>query len=31
MVGEGWAQFSNDFNVTAVTEFISESIANLNK
>ena len=31
MVGEGWAQFSNDFNVAAVSEFVSETIANLNK
>ena len=31
MVGEGWAQFSNDFNVAAVTAFISESIAKINK
>ena len=31
MVGEGWAQFSNDFNVVAVTDFISESIAKINK
>jgi hypothetical protein len=31
MVGEGWAQFSNDFNVAVVTNFISESIANFNK
>ena len=31
MVGEGWAQFSNDFNVAAVTDFISESIAKINK
>jgi hypothetical protein len=31
MVGEGWAQFSNDFNVAAVTESISEMIANFNK
>lgn len=31
MVGEGWAQFSNDFNVAAVSEFVSETIANLKK
>ena len=31
MVGEGWAQFSNDFNVAAVTDFISESSAKINK
>ena len=31
MVGDGWAQFSNDFNVAGVTDFISESIANFNK
>ena len=27
MIGEGWAQFSNDFNIAAVTDFISETIA----
>jgi hypothetical protein len=27
MIGDGWAQFSNDFNVAAVTESISEMIA----
>ena len=27
MVGDGWAQFSNDFNIAAVTDFISETIA----
>jgi hypothetical protein len=31
MIGDGWAQFSNDFNVAAVTESISELIANFNK
>ena len=31
MIGDGWAQFSNDFNVAAVSEFVSETIANLNK
>ena len=31
MIGEGWAQFSSDFPVAAVTDFISESIANFNK
>ena len=31
MIGDGWAQFSNDFNVAAVTDFISESIAKINK
>ena len=28
MVGEGWAQFSNDFNVAGVTDFVSELVAN---
>jgi hypothetical protein len=28
MIGEGWAQFSNDFNITAVTNFVSEMMAN---
>ena len=27
MVGDGWAQFSNDFNIAAVTDFVSETIA----
>ena len=27
MVGDGWAQFSNDFNVAGVFDFVSESIA----
>ena len=31
MIGDGWAQFSNDFNVAAVTDFVSETIAKLNK
>ena len=31
MVGEGWAQFSNDFNVAGVSNFLSEQFAKLNK
>ena len=31
MIGDGWAQFSNDFPVAAVTDFVSETIAKLNK
>ncbi len=31
MIGDGWAQFSSDFNVQAVSDFLSESIAKLNK
>jgi hypothetical protein len=31
MIGDGWAQFSSDFNVAAVSDFISESIAKFNK
>ena len=27
MVGEGWAQFSNDFNVAGVSDFVSELVA----
>ncbi len=27
MIGDGWAQFSNDFNIAAVTDFVSETIA----
>ena len=29
MVGEGWAQFSNDFNVAGVSDFVSETIAKI--
>jgi len=28
MIGEGWAEFSDDFNITVVTTFISEMMAN---
>ena len=31
MIGEGWTQFSDDFNITAVTTFISEMMANFNR
>ena len=31
MIGEGWAAFSNDFNVAGVTDFVSEQIAKFNK
>ena len=31
MVGDGWAQFSNDFNVAGVSDWISETIAKFNK
>ena len=31
MIGDGWAQFSNDFNVAAVTDFVSGLVANLNQ
>ena len=31
MIGDGWAQFSNDFNVATVTDFVSETIAKINK
>ena len=27
MIGDGWAQFSNDFNVAEVSNFVSEQIA----
>ena len=27
MIGDGWTQFSNDINLTAVSDFISEMIA----
>ena len=27
MIGDGWVQFSNDFNIAAVTDFVSETIA----
>ena len=29
MIGDGWAQLSADINLTAVTDFISEMMANL--
>ena len=29
MIGDGWAQFSNDFNVAEVSNFVSEMIANI--
>ena len=28
MIGEGWASFSNDFNIAGVSNFVSEQIAN---
>ena len=28
MIGVGWAEFSDEFNITAVTTFISEMLAN---
>ena len=28
MIGDGWAQFSNDFNVVGVSNFVSELVAN---
>ena len=28
MIGDGWAQFSNDFNVAGVSAFLSELVAN---
>ena len=31
MIGDGWAQFSSDFNVAGVSDFISEQIAKFNK
>tara|TARA_B100001109_G_scaffold235121_1_gene214631 strand:- start:171 stop:314 length:144 start_codon:yes stop_codon:yes gene_type:complete len=31
MIGDGWAQFSNDFNIAGVSNFVSEQIAKLNK
>jgi hypothetical protein len=31
MVGDGWAQFSNDFNIAGVSNWISEQIAKFNK
>ena len=27
MIGEGWAHFSNDFNIAGVSNFVSEQIA----
>ena len=31
MIGEGWAAFSNDFNIAGVSNFVSEQIAKINK
>ncbi len=31
MIGDGWAQFSNDFDLAGVTNFVSEQIAKFNK
>jgi len=31
MIGDGWTQFSNDFNVAGVSNWISEQIAKFNK
>jgi hypothetical protein len=31
MIGDGWAQFSSDFNVAGVSDFILEQIAKFNK
>jgi hypothetical protein len=31
MIGDGWTQFSNDANLTAVFDFISEIIAKFNR
>ena len=31
MIGDGWAQFSNDFNIAGVSDFISEKIVEFNK
>ena len=28
MIGDGWAQFSNDFYVAGVSDFLSELVAN---
>jgi len=30
MIGDGWAQFSNDVNIAAVTDFISGIFAKFN-
>jgi len=27
MIGDGWAAFSNDFNIAGVSNFMSETIA----
>ena len=31
MIGNGYEQFMNDFNVAGVTDFVSETIAKFNK
>ena len=30
MIGEGWSQFSNDFNIAAVSDFIAGVFAKFN-
>ena len=30
MIGEGWSQFSNDFDIVAVKDFISGIVAKFN-
>ena len=31
MIGDGWAQFSNDFNIAAVTEFVTDGVEKFNR
>jgi|TARA_R100000027_G_scaffold66226_1_gene61804 hypothetical protein len=31
MIGDGWAQFSNDFDVAGMFDFLSEQVAKFNK
>ena len=31
MIGDGYAQFSNDFNIAGVSHWISEQFANLKR
>jgi len=31
MIGEGWTQFTNDFHIAAVTEFVTDVVEKFNK
>jgi len=31
MIGEGWEQFTDDFHIAAVTEFVTDVVEKFNK